>query len=136
VAGRQRLLAHSQTLGFGKCLQGFFGVLAQLAVDLTGREAGAGEQHLRLDDCGIDLVVGRQLALEFRVVDRRRIEAREGWRGETDQQHQPGKQAAHREISKKLSDKDLDGPEFLEVDRPAAQSGRIISNMFSGLISK
>ena len=41
------------------------------------------EKNLRLHNDRINPVVRRRLALEFRVVDRRRIEARKGWRGET-----------------------------------------------------
>ena len=39
---------------------------------------GAVEQHLRLDDDRINPVLGRRLALEFSIVDRRRVGSGKG----------------------------------------------------------
>src|SRR5205823_7274019 len=94
--GRQGHLVHDQALGFGERLQGFLRVLAELAVDLPWREIGAVEKYLRLYDRRIDLVVGRRLALELRVVDRCRVQA-ESWTDKTGDHDQPGKQADHRQ---------------------------------------
>ena len=97
---RGQRLVDGKPFGFRKRLQGLLGILAELAVDLARRKIGAVEKNLRLYDCGIDLVVGRRLSLEFRAVDRRCVHAGKGGTDKTHEQDQPGKHADHRQSPK------------------------------------